>query len=115
MTGKRTNDLSIGPLEELALLAVRGLQPCFVGDVMTVLNQVGYNFGATNGSIYNILDRLEQKGCVTRETLPKRPIRGGRERYQYMITERGIQAIQRAATLREQVRKVTREWPQSVK
>lgn len=115
MTGKRTNDLSIGPLEELALLAVRGLQPCFVLDVMRVLNQVGYNFGATNGSMYNILDRLEQKGCVARETVEKRPVRGGRERYQYLITDRGIRAIQQSATLREQVRRVTKEWPQSAK
>lgn len=95
---------SIGPLEELVLLAVQGLQPCYVADIVQAINRAGYNFSDDNGSMHNVLDRLEGKACVAKMMTPPRPVRGGRSRKSYHLTEIGLEALERAEVLRQSVR-----------
>lgn len=95
---------SIGPLEELVLLAVQGLQPCYVADIVQAINQAGYNFNDDNGSMHNVLDRLEGKACVAKVMTPPRPVRGGRSRKSYQLTDTGMEALERAERMRQVLR-----------
>lgn len=104
---------TIGPLEELVLLAVQGLQPAYVLDVVHALNQAGYHFDADNGSMHNILDRLELKGCVAKDMTPSRPQRGGRPRKIYRLTDAGIAAVERNERVRQALRRSLTNAPQS--
>lgn len=96
---------SIGPLEELVLLAVQGLQPCYVADIVQAINRAGYNFSDDNGSMHNVLDRLEGKACVAKMMTPPRPVRGGRSRKSYHLTDTGLEALERAEAMRQVLRR----------
>lgn len=96
--------MSIGPLEELILISVQKLQTAYATDVIRVLNEAGYHFSDLAGSMYNILERLEAKGCVAHVVTPSRPIRGGRSRRAYSITAAGIAAITETEACRQKIR-----------
>lgn len=95
---------SIGPLEELVLLAIQVWQPVYVADIVAAINQAGYGFSDESGSMHNILDRLEAKQLVFKHLTEPRHQRGGRRRKSYQLTVLGRRAIERAELMREMVR-----------
>lgn len=65
------------------------------GNGADVQNQIlkDHELNMTPGGLYTTLGRLEEKGLIKKEKLPKRHMRGGRERNVYTITELGKQTV----------------------
>lgn len=55
------------------------------------------------GAIYTALDRLVQKGLVTSELGDPTPVRGGRRKRQYEVTELGMEVAREARRIRERM------------
>ncbi len=52
-----------------------------------------YNIEVVNGTVYNTLHRLENKGLLRSETTQPISQRGGREKRVYFLEEKGLQQL----------------------
>ncbi len=59
--------------------------------------------GATLGSVYAALERLERKELVSSKLADPTPERGGRAKRYFVVTRKGLQAVQVTKTALEQL------------
>lgn len=52
------------------------------------------------GTLYSVLDKLTQKGLITKSSSDPMPKRGGRRRFYYSVTPEGISALKKALELK---------------
>jgi len=75
-----------------ALMGVLSIRPMSGYDIRrTIQNSIGYFWNESFGQIYPMLRQLVGEGLATRQAGPKS---GGRDRYVYSLTDRGIDALQ---------------------
>lgn len=94
---------TLGSLEELILLAAERLDDA--SDALSIQALFNQRLGRTlsSASIYTTLERLSHKGYVQPEAVAPRPVRGGRRKTRYRLTEVGREAVALAAWRRRQV------------
>lgn len=56
------------------------------------------------GAVYTTLDRLEEKGLVGHYQSDPQPVRGGRSRKQFFMTDAGLTAILKTQSIRDAIR-----------
>lgn len=95
----------LGEFEEMVLLAA-----CSLGDgaygaaIQQHLEEVAGR-SATIGAVYSALDRLERKGHLTSWVGGATEERGGRRKRFFEATEAGVEALARARTARDALRR----------
>ena len=92
---------NVGEFEELVLLAIRHLQDAAYGVSIQRLLERETGRRISIGSVYASLDRLEAKGLARSAMAPGEPIRGGRSRRAFVVSARGLRAIEQARQVRE--------------
>ena len=92
---------NIGEFEELVLLCVRELGEDAHGVTIQELLALRAGRKATMGAIYSVLDRTERKGFSTSWLGEPTPVRGGRKKRHYGLTEAGLEALQASRRVRE--------------
>lgn len=92
-----------GTLEELVLLGLaRSGEDAYGMTVRRVLLEwAGHD--ASIGSVYSTLDRMEAKGWVTSRLDDPDPLRGGRPRRYFALTERGWAVVDEARRVRDRL------------
>ncbi len=92
----------LGQFEEVTLRAVQYLrEEAYGAAIWEALESAGR--GASIGSLYVTLDRLEKKGLVTSEWGEPTPERGGRRKRFYTITGDGVKALHETEQARQRV------------
>jgi PadR family transcriptional regulator, regulatory protein PadR len=85
----------LGHLEESTMLAVLELENTNGGAfglaVFNRLKELGVH--VVNGTVYNTLDRLEEKGLLRSEMTEPIPERGGRRKRIYFLEGKGMQVL----------------------
>ncbi len=91
----------VGEFEELVLLAVMaGGDNAYGVSVQRVLEEeIGR--GPSLGAIYTALDRLSEKGWIRSRMGDPSPVRGGRRRRCYDLTEEGLARLREVRRIRE--------------
>ncbi|KAF0233617.1 MAG: PadR family transcriptional regulator [bacterium] len=86
----------LGHLEENVLLAVLELEKTDEGAFgLSVFYKLKVNgIGVVNGSVYNTLDRLENKGLLRSQMTEPIAERGGRRKRIYFLEEKGLKMLQ---------------------
>lgn len=86
-------------LEEIVLVAVFKLKDNAYG--VTIRSQLSDTLGRIfpYGTLYSTLDALFKKGYVIRRNSEPTPVRGGRSKTYYLITSKGIDALNAALEL----------------
>ena len=102
----------LGTFEHIVLLAVLQLAEEAYGRsvLREVQTGVGDNRNVAAGAVYATLDRLETKGLLASRLDEGTPARGGRVRRFYVLTARGISALNDTRTALETMWKGT-PWP----
>lgn len=92
----------LGEFEELVLLCVRRLGP-EEADAATVQAALAEDAGreVTLGAIYAALDRAQRKSLADSWLGEPTPVRGGRARRYYAVTEEGLDALEESRRVRE--------------
>ena len=87
--------------EEMFLLTVWKLKDDAYG--VTIRQHVSHETGRTfpYGTLYSALDKLVRLDYLKKSTGDPTPERGGRRKYFYHITEKGIQALKNALELKQ--------------
>jgi DNA-binding PadR family transcriptional regulator len=93
----------VGEFEELVLLAIRQLGEEAYGVSIQRLLEKETSRRVSIGAVYASLDRLETKGFVRSAMTPGHPIRGGRSRRAFVVSARGLRAIEQVRRLRERL------------
>jgi PadR family transcriptional regulator PadR len=89
--------------EELVLLAVRKLGDNAYGvTIREQLAEVTKKYWSI-GAIYDVLDRLAQKGLLESEVKPPLPGRSGRSRRTYTVSRKGLAALQEIIQLNDMI------------
>jgi len=85
--------------EELLLLSIWKLRDNAYGVTIRKHLSQSTNKYWSIGAIYDVLDRLTRKGCVS--TIDSEPIkeRGGKSKRYYRITKRGFEALEEVRSL----------------
>ena len=83
----------MGEVEQWVLLAVLRLEEDAFA--LNVLRELDVEAGhvVSRGSLYKTLERLETKGLASWEIEDGTPIRGGRPRRRFSVTEAGLAAL----------------------
>jgi len=92
---------NIGEFEEIVLLAVRSLGDDATGAAIQDLLEREAGRTATLGAIYAALDRGHRKGLAASWLSDPTPVRGGRRRRHYALTEAGEAALEESRRVRE--------------
>ena len=89
-------DASLGTLELTVLLAVARLGDDAYG--LAIRRDVSARTGREHsvGAVYTTLYRLEEKGLVASSASEPLPVRGGRSRRQFTLTDAGRRAVTEA-------------------
>ena len=84
----------LGEFEHMVLLAILRLER--QAYAVSILKELDHRAGRTvsRGTIYKTLDRLETKGLVQWSAEDGPPARGGHPRRRFVVTGRGIAALQ---------------------
>lgn len=91
----------IGEFEELILLSVKlGAEQASGVQIQESLEEVAGRT-VSLGAIYAALERLERKQLVTSWLGDPTPVRGGRRKRYYALTDAGLAAVQEARRVRE--------------
>lgn len=92
-------DLSL--IEEMVLWAVWKLEDNAYG--VTIRKQLAERTGRRfpYGTLYGALAKLTRKGLVNKNTGDPSPVRGGRSRNYYAVTDQGIEALRMALELKQ--------------
>lgn len=87
---------SVGSLELATLIAVARLHADAYG--LAVRQELAARTGREHsvGAIYTTLQRLQDKGLLRSTTSAPLPVRGGRSRRHYVLTQSGSQALREA-------------------
>ncbi len=96
-------DTRLREFEELVLLAVLGTAPDAYGPSLQEALARDAGRDVSLGAIYTALDRLTRKGWVRSELGDPTPMRGGRRKRHYEITEAGLQEVREARRIRERL------------
>ncbi len=91
----------LGEFEELVLLCVRGLGEVAHGAAIQEALAEGAGREVTLGAIYAALDRTQRKGFVDSWLGEPTPVRGGRAKRHYAVTEAGIHVLEESRRIRE--------------
>lgn len=85
----------LGQLQQSILLAVLELEKTNEGayglSILNKLTEFGLNL--VNGTVYNTLDRLQEKGLLRSETTKPIAEKGGRRKRIYFIENKGLEAL----------------------
>lgn len=92
--------LSLGAFEELVLLTIGVLEGNAYGATIKFELEDQLNKNISLGALYGALQRLEEKGWVTSRIGGITEKQGGRRKQYFDITKNGIQVIQEAKELR---------------
>lgn len=89
----------LGEFEQMVLVAVVRQEDEGYG--MSIRREIEERAGreVTIGAVYATLDRLEQKGFVRSREGEATPVRGGRARRHFELTEEGAGALRTARTM----------------
>jgi PadR family transcriptional regulator len=93
----------LGDLEEIVLLAVARCEPEAYG--MRIRTEIDAQSGRSVaiGAVYASLERLEDKGYITRVVAPATAGRDPRARRFFAVTAAGARAAEETAALRERM------------
>jgi len=93
----------LGEFEELVLLVAARLDGEGYG--VSVKHEIETRTGRAPAlaAVYATLARLEQKGCVVSREGEKTPVRGGRARRHFALTEKGKAALRAAREAQERL------------
>ena len=94
--------LHLGDLEELVLLAVQGRGEVSASVILVSLQQAGREL--TTGALYPALVRLQTKGALVGRRSSAQPVRGGRSKLLYRLTDEGQKALESCEAIRHQLR-----------
>ena len=89
--------------EELVLLSVVIAGPEAYGAHLQKVLSEEADRDVSLGAIYTALDRLDQKGLVTSELGDPTPVRGGRRKRHYRLTEVGKAMVREVRRIRERL------------
>jgi len=87
-----TNE-TLGTLQQLAMLAVLRAGPDAHGARLQEELEERADRRVTISTVYVTLDRLEGKGLVRSWLGDSTPVRGGKARRYYAVTDRGVEAL----------------------
>ncbi|MCE7994528.1 MAG: PadR family transcriptional regulator [Roseivirga sp.] len=93
----------LGEFQEIILLTILVLDDDAYG--VTIKREINQRVkrSISRGALHTALTRLEEKGFITSEQAEGSPERGGRPKRYYTVSNRGIEAIQEAKALRDQL------------
>jgi DNA-binding PadR family transcriptional regulator len=89
--------------EELVLLSVLIASPEAHGPSLQKVLAAEAGRDVSLGAIYTALERLTKKGLVSSELGEPTPVRGGRRKRHYTLTERGLEVVREARRIRERL------------
>jgi len=89
--------------EEIVLLAVWKLKEDAYGVAIRKELSESTHRIFPYGTLYSALDKLTRIGLITKSSSDPIPKRGGRRRYYYSITPRGISALKTALELKKSI------------
>ncbi len=94
---------ALGELETLILLAILRLGETYGVPVRDEIeNRAGKRL--TRGAVYTALARLEKKGYLDSTIGPPTPIRGGKSKRFYSLSDRGMEALRTSTRVIERMR-----------
>ena len=91
----------LGEFEELVLLCVRQLGDDAYGSAIQTMLRESAGREVTLGAIYAALDRTVRKGLARTWMGESAPVRGGRAKRLYAVTDAGDQALLETRIIRE--------------
>ena len=97
------SEIRLREFEELVLLSVLIASPDAHGPSLQQVLAAEAGRTVSLGAIYTALDRLTQKGLVRSELGEPTPVRGGRRKRHYTLTERGNEQVREARRIRERM------------
>jgi len=96
-------DARLREFEELVLLAVLVAGPDAYGAALQKVLADEAGRDVSLGAIYTALDRLDRKGLVTSELGDPTPVRGGRRKRHYELTDLGREQVGEVRRIRERM------------
>ncbi len=95
-TGPMATDNYLGEFEHLVMLALLRLGDDAYG--VTILNTIEERAGrsVSFGAVYSTLRRLARRGYVSSRLGEPEPVRGGRAKKFFELTDPGVRALQRS-------------------
>lgn len=100
--GRETEAITLTALEEGVLIVIRS-RLVYGAEMCQVLGKAGRSL--SQGTVYQCLDRLEEKGMVTCKWGEEEYKQGARRKY-FLLTERGATALEEAERFRDALRKL---------
>ena len=97
------SEIRLREFEELVLLSVLIAAPEAYGVSLQGVLAREAGREVSLGAIYTALDRLGQKGFVSSELGDPTPVRGGRRKRHYQLTEAGLEHVREARRIRERM------------
>ena len=93
----------LGEFQEIVLLTILVLNDDAYG--VTIKREINQRVkrSISRGALHTALTRLEEKGFITSKQGETNPERGGRPKRYYTVSNRGIEALQEAKELRDQL------------
>ncbi len=93
----------LGEFQEIVLLTILVLDDDAYG--VTIKREINQRVkrSISRGALHTALTRLEEKGFITSKQGETNPERGGRPKRYYTVSNRGIEALQEAKELRDQL------------
>lgn len=93
----------LGEFQEIVLLTILVLDDDAYG--VTIKREINQRVkrSISRGALHTALTRLEEKGFITSKQGEANPERGGRPKRYYTVSNRGIEALQDAKELRDQL------------
>ncbi len=93
----------LGEFQEIVLLTIMVLDEQAYGvSIKREINEKT-NRNISRGALHTALSRLEEKGFIRSKQGEASPDRGGHPKRFYTVTSKGIEALQEARSLREQL------------
>lgn len=93
----------LGEFQEIVLLTILVLDDDAYG--VTIKREINQRVkrSISRGALHTALTRLEEKGFISSKQGEANPERGGRPKRYYTVSNRGIEALQEAKELRDQL------------
>lgn len=93
----------LGEFQEIVLLTIMVLDEEAYGVSIKQEINAKTNRNISRGALHTALSRLEEKGFIKSRQGEASPERGGHPKRYYSVTNKGIEALQEARELREQL------------
>lgn len=93
----------LGEFQEVVLLTILVLDDDAYG--VTIKREINQHAkrSISRGALHTALTRLEEKGFITSKQGEGNPERGGRPKRYYLVSNRGMEALQEAKELRDEL------------